>query len=403
MNVSAGGDELQGSQNGSLSECGPQQWPHLQLFPHWHQWCVNSTFTFDFPIDMQFNDGHRLSIIAYSTLMLLSAIGNFTVLSILIRRRRNNINNMLIHLAIADLLVTFLLMPLEIAWSATVMWWAGDAWCRVTAFFRTFGLFQSSFVLVCISIDRYFAVLKPMNHLSDVDRRGKIMLSCAWIGSVLCSLPQMLVFRVQAHPYVPWFEQCITIWFAQDAKNPSVQEFVYFVFGMLMMYCIPFLVILFCYASILGEIYRHLREDKSDRFRRSSLGFLGKAKGRTLKTTVIIVVVFLICWTPYYFMSLWHFFDHKGSQKVDQKLQKGLYIFACTNSCMNPIVYGAFNIRPRRTDRRGGAAGGVGGQRRRPIHQLSDDSIQISRLSSTVSNGSQTQRNDTKQSVVFSL
>ncbi|XP_039300900.1 uncharacterized protein LOC120348951 [Nilaparvata lugens] len=98
-----------------------------------------------------------------------------------------------------------------------------------------------------------------------------------------------------------------------------------------------------------------------------------------------------------------HFFDHKGSQKVDQKLQKGLYIFACTNSCMNPIVYGAFNIRPRRTDRRGGVAGGVGGQRRRPIHQLSDDSIQISRLSSTVSNGSQMQRNDTKQSVVFSL
>lgn len=373
MNGSWGG-ELQtatgtvNSTAGTLLEDEPlpaQEWPHFQLFPDWTTWRVDENTTFTFPIDMRFNDGHRVSIVAYSILMLLSAVGNFTVLSILVRRRRGarstNINTMLIHLAIADLLVTFLLMPCEIAWSATVMWWAGDAWCRVTAFFRTFGLFQSSFVLVCISIDRYFAVLKPMN-LSDVDRRGKIMLSCAWIGSVLCSLPQMLVFRVQAHPYVPWFEQCITIWFAQDAKTPSTQEFMYFVFGMLMMYCLPFFVILFCYASILGEIYRRSREAKGDRFRRSSLGFLGKAKGRTLKMTVIIVVVFFICWTPYYFMSLWHFFDHKGSQKVDQKLQKGLYIFACTNSCMNPIVYGAFNIRPRRTDRRGGVGGVAGGQ-----------------------------------------
>jgi hypothetical protein len=52
--------------------------------------------------------------------------------------------------------VTFLLMPLEIAWAITVSWEGGDAMCRIMAFFRTFGLFLSSFVLVCISLDRYF-------------------------------------------------------------------------------------------------------------------------------------------------------------------------------------------------------------------------------------------------------
>ncbi|KAF4527496.1 hypothetical protein B566_EDAN015433 [Ephemera danica] len=34
--------------------------------------------------------------------------------------------------------------------------------------------------------------------------------------------------------------------------------------------------------------------------------------------------------------------------KVDQRVQKALFLFACTNSCMNPIVYGAFNIRVKR-------------------------------------------------------
>lgn len=40
--------------------------------------------------------------------------------------------------------------------------------------------------------------------------------------------------------------------------------------------------------------------------------------------------------------------DKKSAQQVDLRIQKGLFLFACTNSCMNPIVYGAFNIRARR-------------------------------------------------------
>ena len=34
-----------------------------------------------------------------------------------------------------------------------------------------------------------------------------------------------------------------------------------------------------------------------------------------------------------------------GGTSLDQKIQKGLYIFACTNSVMDPIVYGYFNLR----------------------------------------------------------
>lgn len=40
--------------------------------------------------------------------------------------------------------------------------------------------------------------------------------------------------------------------------------------------------------------------------------------------------------------------DQESAKQVDQRIQKGLFIFACANSCMNPIVYGAFNIRARR-------------------------------------------------------
>lgn len=126
------------------------------------------------------------------------------------------------------------MMPLEIGWAFTVSWKAGDAMCRIMAFFRTFGLYLSSFVLVCISIDRYvynkyiiflllfiiytfkqvicfdfflfkviiyiflsfyfryLAILKPL-HLSGIDKRGKIMIFTAWMASCICSSPQVII------------------------------------------------------------------------------------------------------------------------------------------------------------------------------------------------------------------
>jgi gonadotropin-releasing hormone receptor len=59
--------------------------------------------------DMKFNDGHRMSIITYSVLMAVSAVGNITVLVNMLRRRRSlrfGNNYMFMHLAIADLLVS---------------------------------------------------------------------------------------------------------------------------------------------------------------------------------------------------------------------------------------------------------------------------------------------------------
>ena len=62
-------------------------------------------------------------------------------------------------------------VPLEIAWTATVSWWAGDFLCRLMVFLRypvssschviltwgfcrIFGFYASGFILIVISLDR---------------------------------------------------------------------------------------------------------------------------------------------------------------------------------------------------------------------------------------------------------
>ena len=50
---------------------------------------------------------------------------------------------------------------------------------------------------------------------------------------------------------------------------------------------------------------------------------------------------------------------------MDQRVQNLLFIFACTNSVMDPIVYGFFNLRKSTAGggagNRGGRGGGGGG------------------------------------------
>lgn len=67
----------------------------------------NTTYT-ELPIDMRFNDGHIVTIVTYSILMMISAAGNITVLIMTIIRRRKSksrIHTLVMNLSIADLFV----------------------------------------------------------------------------------------------------------------------------------------------------------------------------------------------------------------------------------------------------------------------------------------------------------
>lgn len=159
----------------------------------------NSTLSYNFsndthyPLDLlTFTHESRVEAIVYGILFLLAAAGNVPVLISLIRNRhrKSRVQTMILHLAIADLIVTFIMIPLEVAWRITVEWIAGDVACRIMLFLRAFGPYLSSMVLVCISLDRYSAIVHPL-RVNDAHRRAKIMLCFAWAISILCSVPQV--------------------------------------------------------------------------------------------------------------------------------------------------------------------------------------------------------------------
>lgn len=132
-----------------------------------------------------------LPVVSYSILFVIGAYGNVTVFVTLLRaRRKSRISLMITHLTMADLVVTFIMIPLEIIWRITNEWRAGNAACKIFLMLRAFGLYLSSNVLVCVSMDRYFAILYPLK-VNDARHRSKTMLGVAWIFSFLCAFPQV--------------------------------------------------------------------------------------------------------------------------------------------------------------------------------------------------------------------
>ena len=92
---------------------------------------------------------------------------------------------------------------------------------------------------------------------------------------------------------------------------------------------------------------------------RCSRDNIPRARMRTLKMSLVIVLCFIVCWTPYYLLGLWYWFfpDHIEG-KVSHSLTHILFIFGLFNACLDPIVYGLFTVRLRKGLRgsRGNAA-----------------------------------------------
>ncbi|XP_071100594.1 adipokinetic hormone/corazonin-related peptide receptor variant I-like isoform X2 [Haliotis cracherodii] len=311
------------------------------------------------PREITFDNDNLVSVIAYSCLFLVAACGNLTVFITLFRNRniKSRVNLFIMHLSIADLIVTFVMLPLETTWNITVAWKAGEAACRILMFFRAFGLYLSSFTLVTISLDRYFAIMRPLS-LNDADKRGKIMLVLAWIFSFVASIPQSVIFHVEKHPVYPWFTQCVTFNFFPT----PIHELAYNLFHVIAVYGMPLLIITVSYSLILCEISKKSRQSKDELqdtssrakigLRRSAMGNIERARIRTLKMTLVIVGVFAMCWTPYFVISAWWWFDKESARKVDHTIHKGFFLFAVSNSCMDPIVYGMFTTAFRRESKK---------------------------------------------------
>lgn len=150
-----------------------------------------------FPSDWEtptFTVAAHFRVVATLVLFVFAAISNLSVLiSVTMGRGRHlasHLRPLIGSLASADLVMTFVVMPLDAIWNITVQWYAGDAMCKILCFLKLFAMHSAAFILVVVSLDRHHAILHPLEAL-DAGHRNRRMLLAAWILSILLASPQV--------------------------------------------------------------------------------------------------------------------------------------------------------------------------------------------------------------------
>lgn len=136
-----------------------------------------------------------LKVIVLAIISVLSLVGNLaTIYSIRKNRRRQRgcsaIYTLILHLSVADLLVTIFCLAGDAIWSYSVEWLWGNAACKIFKFLQMFSLYLSTFILVLIGVDRFVAVRYPMKGLNKSQKCSRFVL-LAWLLSFVLATPQV--------------------------------------------------------------------------------------------------------------------------------------------------------------------------------------------------------------------
>ena len=193
--------------------------------------------------DSQSNITVKMIILAIilGFLILSTALGNICVI-LAIRSDRNlqSPQNLLIYsLAIADFLVSIIVMPFAAIYEISGSWFMGGFLCNIWTSADVLCCTSSILHLVAIALDRYWAVTNIDYSHSRTPYKIRISIFCVWIASIIVSIVPHFGLKD------PDFDKRI----AQQECLLS-QDVSYQLLAMALSFYIPLAFILFLYSKI---------------------------------------------------------------------------------------------------------------------------------------------------------
>lgn len=133
--------------------------------------------------------------IMYSISFILGFVGNLMSLRVLTNRRSRRLasvsatRNLLVNLAVCDLAVVCVCMPITLGNQIYTTWVYGDLLCRAVPFTQAVSVSASVLTLTVISVNRYYSVRSPLRARSMFTRRRILVtVVVVWmVSSIMCA------------------------------------------------------------------------------------------------------------------------------------------------------------------------------------------------------------------------
>ncbi|ELV10234.1 neuromedin-U receptor 2 [Tupaia chinensis] len=286
--------------------------------------------------------------VVYALIFVVGVVGNLLVCLVILRHQsmKTPTNYYLLSLAVSDLLVLILGMPLEVY----EMWHNypflfGPLGCYFkTSLFETV-CFASILSVTTVSVERYVAILHPFRaKLESTRRRALRILGIVWCFSVLFSLPNTSIHGIKFHYFpngslVPGSATCTVV------KPMWVYNFIIQITSFLF-YVLPMIVISVLYY-LMGL---RLKKDKSFEPEEMIANIQRPSRKSVTKMLFVLVLVFAICWTPFHVDRLFFSFVEEWTESlatVFNLIHVISGVFFYLSSAVNPIIYNLLSRRFR--------------------------------------------------------
>ncbi|XP_051971820.1 trace amine-associated receptor 13c-like [Xyrauchen texanus] len=241
-------------------------------------------------------------------------------------------NMLILSLSVADLLIGLIVMPLEAINLTDMCWYFGDTFCRL--FLLILGLLLSASLsnLVLIAIDRYMAVCYPLQYPQKITTTRTLASIC------LCWFCSSAYNTALAGSRTYFDSRRIDVCYG---KCTLVISFAWKVTDMCFSLLFPCTVMITLYLRIFYVARKQIKII-------NSLAKTGKvinegsvrrkSESKVTLTLGLIVTVYLLCWIPYFLLSL-----SENTENVEISSTTTIIVWLLyVNSALNPLIYAFF-------------------------------------------------------------
>ncbi|XP_046903282.1 2-oxoglutarate receptor 1 [Hypomesus transpacificus] len=222
--------------------------------------------------------------VMYSIICVVGLVGNIISITIYLVKLRpwKSSSIIMVNLAIADLLYASS-MPLLIHNYISGKWIMHEIVCKFVRFSFHFNLYGSILFLTCLSVFRYVVVLHPL-RAAQVQRKSWGILAClaVWLVSLAEISPMLTMVTVEKKG-----DRTVCLDFASN--DPAETVWLYGWLLTVLGYLLPLVVVSWSYICIARELKVGPHNGQSGRV-------------RARKLTVMILVVFVLCFMPYHIL-----------------------------------------------------------------------------------------------------
>ncbi|KAG8435304.1 hypothetical protein GDO86_013311 [Hymenochirus boettgeri] len=264
----------------------------------------------------------------------LSIAENFIVILVTIKFKqlRQPLNYIIVNLSLADFLVSVIGGTISIATNSKGYFYLGSWACVLEGFAVTFFGIVALWSLSVLAFERYVVICRPLGNLRLQGKHSAIAILFVWVFSFIWTVPPTMGWSSYTTSKIG--TTCEPNWYSGKTTDHT-----YIITFLTTCFIFPLMVIFGSY----GKLMRKLRKVSDTQGR---LGSTRKPEKEVTRMVVIMILAFLICWTPYAAFSI--LVTAHPTIDLDPRLAAIPAFFAKTASMYNPIIYVYMNKQFRR-------------------------------------------------------